>query len=174
MTRNRKLHIGGKIKHDDWEVLSLSDADYVEHKMNANDLSTFEDGTFSALYASHVLEHFDYQVELLGTLKEWHRVLKGSGKLYVSVPDLEILCKLFIEPSLSPDEKFHVMRIMFGGHVDEHDYHVVGLDFIFLRSYLQEVGFSKIERVRSFGIFHDTSELIYKGVPISCSVIAEK
>ncbi len=170
----RKLHIGGKIKNDEWEILNLSDDSYVDHKLNANDLSTFDDNTFADLYASHVLEHFDYKDELISTLKEWHRVLINGGNIYVSVPDFEILSKLFVEKSLTHEERFHVMRMMFGGHVDENDYHLVGLDFVFLSSFLQETGFTNIKRVRSFNIFNDTSELLFKNVPISCNVIAEK
>lgn len=174
MEAGRKLHIGGKVYHPDWEVLSLQDGGHVDHLRNANDLSIFDDGTFTTLYASHVLEHFDYQEELLLTLKEWHRVLEPGGTLHVAVPDMEQLCSLFIEPSLTPDERFHVMRIIFGGHVDENDYHLVGLDFVFLRSYLEASGFTAIERVSSFGIFHDTSELKFKGVPVSCNTTARK
>lgn len=142
--------------------------------MNANDLSIFDDSTFSTLYASHVLEHFDYQGELLAALQEWHRVLAPGGMLYVGVPDLEILARLFVSDALSHDDRFHVMRIIFGGHVNEHDYHQVGLDFVFLKSYLEAAGFANIARVQSFGIFHDTSELEFGGVRVSCNVTSEK
>lgn len=174
MLKDRKLHIGGQISSDGWEILNLSDDINVDHKMNAKDLSSFEDNTFSELYASHVLEHFDYQEELLSTLKEWHRVLKKDGIIYVSVPDLEVLSKLFIDKELKVDEKFHVMRMIFGGHMDENDYHLVGLNFIFLMSYLRDAGFSSIRKVQSFDIFKDTSTLRYKDILISCNVIAKK
>ena len=72
---SRKLHIGGQVKVDGWEVFNAIDADYVDHVGNAKDLSRFADETFAEIYASHVLEHFDYKDELVHVLKEWRRVL---------------------------------------------------------------------------------------------------
>jgi predicted SAM-dependent methyltransferase len=66
----RKLHIGGKIKSAGWEVLNVIPGPHVDHVMNANNLSKFADNTFSEIYASHVLEHFDYKGELKNTLIE--------------------------------------------------------------------------------------------------------
>ena len=71
----RKLHIGGKVTSPDWEIYNILDLEGVDHQGNAKDLSRFENDTFESLYASHVLEHFDYQEELEETLAEWKRVL---------------------------------------------------------------------------------------------------
>lgn len=171
----RKLHIGGKTAHPEWEILNAVPAPEVDHIGNANDLSKFPDNTFDAIYASHVLEHFDYKNELQKTLTEWHRVLKAKGTIYISVPDLDILAQLFLlKNQLTIDQRFHVMRMMFGGHVDEYDYHVVGLNFEFLTHFLHQSGFTNIRQVKEFGIFSDTSTLQFGGVPISVNVVAEK
>lgn len=171
----RKLHIGGQVRVDGWEVLNAVPADCVDHLGNANDLSRFPDGTFEAVYASHVLEHFDYKDELLKTLKEWHRVLEPGGKLYVSVPDMDVLCRLYIErKQLNGSERFHVMRMMFGGHIDEYDYHLVGLNDELLAAFLQEAGFVGLGRVPAFGFFQDTSLMAFRGVAISLNVVASK
>lgn len=171
----RKLHIGGKIKAEGWEILNAVPAPEVDHICNANDLSLFENNTFDEIYASHVLEHFDYNGELQRTLKEWYRVLKPKGKLYVSVPDLDILAQLILEKKqLSITERFHIMRIIFGGHVDQYDYHYVGLNQEFLADILYSTGFIQLIRVQHFGLFNDTSDLTFKGVNISLNIIAEK
>lgn len=171
----RRLHIGGQVRAEGWEVLNALPGDYVDHLGNANDLSRFPDGTFEAVYGSHVLEHFDYKKELLQTLKEWRRVLEPGGKLYVSVPDLDVLCRLFLDrKQLSGNERFLVMRMMFGGHVDEYDYHLVGLNDELLAAFLQEAGFVDIRRVPAFGFFQDTSVMALRGVPISLNVVAGK
>ena len=171
----RKLHIGGKQKADSWEILNAVQAPYVNHVCNANDLSQFAENTFSEMYASHVIEHFDYQNELTLTLKEWQRVLIPGGKLYVSVPDLDTLADLFLQKSrLNIDERFFVMRMIFGGHVDAYDYHVVGLNEDFLTSYLKNAGYINILRVKEFGLFNDTSIMQYKDVLISLNMTAEK
>lgn len=87
----RRLHIGGSYRCDGWEILDANAAPHVDHVCDAGKLSAFADGVYDELYASHVLEHFDYRDELLATLKEWHRVLRPAGVLYVSVPDMDIL-----------------------------------------------------------------------------------
>lgn len=171
----RRLHIGGQSKSDGWEVLNANPAPYVDHVCNANDLSRFADNTFMEIYASHVVEHLDYNGELINTLNEWNRVLVPGGKIFISVPDLDVLAKLFIEKNLlTVDERFFVMRMIFGGHIDKFDYHVVGLNEEFLAIFLNTAGYVNIRRVQGFGLFNDTSSMIFKGVAISLNIIAEK
>ncbi|MFC1845227.1 methyltransferase domain-containing protein [Thermodesulfobacteriota bacterium] len=171
----RKLHIGGKIKSKGWEILNAVPGPDVDHVCNANNLSKFSDNTFSEIYASHVLEHFDYKGELKDTLKEWNRVLEAGGKIYISVPDLDVLAKLLLAKNeLSVDERFEVMRVIFGGHVDKYDYHLVGLNEEFLTNILINSGFVHIQRVRFLDMFDDTSSNVFNGVPISLNMIAEK
>lgn len=66
------------------------------------------------------------------------------------------------------------MRMIFGGHVDQYDYHVVGLNKDFLAKYLTASGYVNIKKVQGFGLFNDTSAALFKGVPISLNMIAEK
>ena len=171
----RRLHIGGQARSDGWEVLNANAAPYVDHVGNANELSRFADNTFDEIYASHVVEHLDYNGELQNTLKEWHRVLTPGGRFFVSVPDLAVLAKLFLDTErLTFEDRFLVMRMMFGGHIDKYDYHVVGLDEQFLAVFLHASGYVNIRRVQNFGIFNDTSAMLFKGVAISLNMIAEK
>jgi predicted SAM-dependent methyltransferase len=142
---------------------------------NASDLHAFADGTFDQIYASHVVEHFDYQNQLIETLKEWCRVLAPAGTLCVSVPDLDVLARLFIDRTLlSIQERFLVMRMIFGGHIDKYDYHLVGLNEEFLASYLHQAGFTDMRRVSDFGLFQDTSRMKLKDIPISLNMVAMK
>ena len=67
----RRLHIGGTVAREGWEVLNANAAPYVDHVGNANDLSRFADNTFDAIYASHVIEHLDH-VAMPG-----HKLLNG-------------------------------------------------------------------------------------------------
>ena len=125
------------------------------------------------IYASHVLEHVS-QKKALSTLEGVHRVLKKEGKFYVSVPDMDILAHTFVNPLATSQTKFHIMRMMFGGQVDENDFHCFGWNFIFLQDYLSKSGFSKISRVTSFGLFEDTSDYKPYGFLISLNVIATR
>jgi predicted SAM-dependent methyltransferase len=171
----RRLHIGGQVRTPGWEVLDANPGPCVDHVSNASDLHCFEDNTFGQIYASHVVEHFDYQSQLVDTLTEWRRVLTPTGTLCVSVPDLDVLARLFLDRTLlSVEDRFLVMRMIFGGHIDKYDYHLVGLNEEFLTAYLHAAGFTGMRRVMDFGLFQDTSRLRLKEVPISLNMIAVK
>jgi len=103
-----------------------------------------------------------------------HRILKKEGKLYISVPDLEILCHIFVDPKAPKEVRFHAMRMMFGGQVDDFDVHYMGWCQEFLFEHLQMAGFSEGKRVEVFGLFEDTSNYKPYGIPISLNVIAIK
>jgi hypothetical protein len=53
-----------------------------------------------------------------------------------------------------------------------HDYHKVGLNQDFLASFLAQAGYVDVCRVPSFGLFNDTSEMKFRGVPIRLNIIA--
>jgi predicted SAM-dependent methyltransferase len=172
---SRRLHIGGHIRTPGWEVLDANPGPCVDHVSNASDLHYFEDNSFDQIYASHVVEHFDYQNQLVETLKEWCRALVPAGTLCVSVPDLDVLARLFVDHTLlSMQDRFLVMRMIFGGHMDKYDYHLVGLNEEFLTEYLRVAGFTGIRRVTNFGLFQDTSCQTLKEIPISLNMIAIK
>jgi len=168
-----KLHIGGKQIKDGWKILNIQKLDGVDFVGSISDLSQFDNDSIEEIYASHVVEHVD-QKNIKKTLNGIYRILKEGGKFYISVPDLDVLCKIFINDKAPPKVKFHVMRMMFGGQTDEHDYHYFGWNFLFMRDFLIESGFKKVERVKSFSIFNDTSDYAPYGVPISLNVIAYK
>merc|ERR1711865_429628 len=72
-------------------------------------------------------------------------------------------------------ERFHIMRILFGGQTDEHDFHSAGLDYDTLAGFLQVTGFCEIRRRKGgFGLFDDGSEMVHPpgGKHISVSVHA--
>lgn len=171
----RKLHIGGQVRAAGWEVLDVTPSPAVDHVADARNLSIFGNDTFAAVYASHVVEHFDYKDELAATLTEWCRVMEPGGTLYISVPDLDVLARLFLDrQKLSPQERFFVMQMIFGGHADKFDYHLVGLNDQFLGSFLRLAGFTDMKRVARFDFFNDSSGLALNGVPISLNMIARK
>jgi predicted SAM-dependent methyltransferase len=91
----RRLHIGGKRKHEGWEVVNINPAPHVDHLRDASDLSIFPDNAITEIYASHVVEHFDCVDVLFSTLREWLRVLKPGGKIFISVPNMDVLATLY-------------------------------------------------------------------------------
>ena len=169
-----RLHIGGREKRDGWKILDALPGPDVDFVGNCNDLSFLPDESCSEVYASHVLEHLGYDHELPVALTHVYRVLKPGGRLRVSVPDLEMLCRLFLHPSLDGDARWHVMRMMFGGRTTEYDVHHSGLTLEFMTAFLGELDFRDIKRVPEFGVFEDSSTLTFGGVPISLNVEAWK
>mgnify|MGYP001248873512 FL=1 len=168
-----KLHIGGTEKKEGWKILNIQKSNNVDYIGDIRDLSQFDDNSVSEVYASHVVEHVD-QKNIKNTLKGVFRILKENGKFYISVPDMEILCRIFLDPKAPKEVKFHTMRMMFGGQTDDYDYHYFGWNYEFLKNYLAEAGFKKAERVKSFNLFNDTSNFAPYGPPISLNVIAFK
>ena len=55
------------------------------------------------------------------------------------------------------------MRMMLGGHINKFDYHMTGLNNEFLSSYHHRAGLVNIRPVKSFVLFNDTSEIVFKG-----------
>jgi predicted SAM-dependent methyltransferase len=168
-----KLHIGGQTTKEGWKILNIQKKDGVDFVGDLTDLSQFSDNSVEEVYASHVLEHVG-QKKVLDTLKGVNRILNKDGKFYISVPDMDVLCKIFIDEKAGAKVKFHTMRMMFGGQIDDYDFHYFGWNFEFLNDYLMSSNFSKVERVNSFGLFEDTSNYKPYGFPISLNVIAYK
>ena len=172
-----KLHIGGMEKKEGWKILNIQKNDGKEKDVDfvgdISDLSQFDDGSIEEVYASHTLEHVN-QKNIRKTIKGIYRVLKDGGKFYVSVPDMDMLCKIFLDPKPPVGIKYEVMRMIYGGQMDEFDFHYFGWNMLFIEYFFTEAGFKKIERVKSFSLFKDTSEFSFYGVPISLNVIAYK
>lgn len=171
----RRLHIGGNIPKKGWEIFNALPASFVDHLGDAADLSRFKDNTFSEIYASHVLEHFDYQFQLKQVLIEWARVLAPGGNLYISVPDLDLFIEMWGDYEHTSDaDRFFIMQMMYGGQTNVFDYHYVGFNERILIKFLTETGFYEITRVDIFNLFKDSSMMMFKGKPVSLNILAKK
>lgn len=169
-----RLHIGGEEPKDGWTILNVQEGPHVDALGDCRDLSSYGDGSVAEIYASHVFEHLGYLDDLPKALAECHRVLSSGGKLRISVPDFETLCRLFLHPKMDMEQRFAIMRIAFGGQTDAFDFHMVGLTLEFLEDYLSVAGFSTVERIEKHDQFEDSSTLEIGGVQISLNVIAIK
>ncbi len=169
-----RLHLGGRQVKEGWKILNIQPGPGVDYVGPCHDLSRFASGSIAEVYASHVLEHLGYQRELPQALREIHRVLRPEGLLHMSVPDLEVLCQMFAHPQLGTQQRFDLMRIMFGGQMDEHDFHRVGLTWDFCCHFLKEAGFASVRRVAEFGLFDDSSALRLSGQLISLNLEARR
>jgi predicted SAM-dependent methyltransferase len=166
-----RLNIGGTQRRPGWRILNIAPGAHVDYVGTCTDLSQFATGSIEEVYASHVLEHLGL-AELPKALEEIRRILRDGGRLFVGVPNLEVLCFLMLRKDLSLQEKFDVMRMIYGGQSDPYDFHKIGMtrDILFL--FLAQAGFRVFKVVNEFGIFRDTSMMVFKDTRISLNVIA--
>ena len=79
-----------------------------------------------------------------------------------------------MHPELKPKDRYHIMRMMFGGHEDAHDVHQCGLTAEFLADYMKSAGFRNLRRVEDFSEFKDSSQMRFGGQLVSLNVEAYK
>lgn len=168
-----RLHIGGRQVKEGWKILNIAEGEGVDFVGDVCNLGGFADCSCSDIYASHVLEHVAIG-DALPVFNELYRLLVPGGKLYISVPDLETVCWLFCSPTINAAAKFGLMRVIYGGQSDKHDFHHIGFTFDFMVDMLRDAGFHSVEHVESLGHFSDTSELVLLGQRISLNLIATK
>lgn len=185
------LNIGGVNAAESWLLVNNQRENYfVDAKLNPvdivrdmDDLYGIPDNSVSVLYSSHTLEHQSLahgRVEQ--TLAEWFRVIRPGGLVFISVPDITVLAKMILDTSLTMEQHWMVIMMMYGGQFDSGDFHHVGFSEEFLYSFLENAGFCEIERVKDFNlmmkspidghIVHDTSTLVRYGYFISLNMVA--
>jgi len=103
----------------------------------------YKDDSVDVIYASHVLEYFDRE-EVKGVLKEWRRVLKPEGKIYLSVPDFRVMAELYIKNNIP---LFKFLGPMYGKMEmnGKTIYHKTIYDYASLGELLVSIGFRRIE-----------------------------
>jgi glycosyltransferase involved in cell wall biosynthesis len=103
----------------------------------------YPDNSVDEIKAFHIIEHFDF-MEIQSVLKEWHRVLKPGGRLWLETPDFLESCRAFVDG----DEGF---RVLLYNHFFAHPW-VPGQThkFLFtetqLKTNLDWAGFKKVTR----------------------------
>ena len=114
----------------------------VHYVGDVSKLHKFADKSVSEIFASNILEHFPH-VQTVAVLKEWHRVLKPKGKLWVSVPDFERTVKIYKEHGL----KDWIQNIVSGDQNHKTAYHYAIFDFDRLHKVFMLAGFRELSRI---------------------------
>jgi glycosyltransferase involved in cell wall biosynthesis len=108
----------------------------------------YPDNSVDEIKAFHIIEHFDF-FEIQKVLKEWHRVLKPGGRLWMETPDFLESCRSFVEGN--PAMNIEDWRVLLYNHFFAHAW-IPGQThkFLFtetqLRTNLEWAGFKKINR----------------------------
>jgi len=168
-----KLHIGGLQAKEGWKILNIMAAENVDYIGDLTDLSQFPNDSVDEIYASHVLEHISHK-QIDSTLDGIYRILKVSGKLYISVPDMDRLFRMYLDPNTTSQMRFFMMCVIFGGQNDAYDFHYFGWSEDLLSDALIRHQFKDIERVEQFGFFDDTSSMRIGEMAISLNLTATK
>jgi len=98
------------------------------------------------VYACHVLEHFPDHgskfapITWKTVLQDWHKTLRPGGTLRLAVPDLDAVCRGYLE-DLDLDK---VKAFFFGGQKYDFDFHFHGWNFQTLKSDLRDLGFENV------------------------------
>lgn len=91
------VNIGcGRVWHPYWINLDHQPTSPEVRPFDLRKPLPFESGTVDAVYASHLLEHLD-RTEGARLMQECRRVLKPGGIVRIVVPDLEDLCKFYLQ-----------------------------------------------------------------------------
>jgi SAM-dependent methyltransferase len=99
------LHVGcgptplpDEFSRDEWQEIRYDiDPDVNPDVIgNINDLSAFGAQEIDAIYCAHNIEHL-YIHDMYEALKEFHRVLRPEGHLYIICPDIQTLGRYIAE-----------------------------------------------------------------------------
>ncbi len=117
----------------------------------------FDDGSFTVVRASHVLEHIS-QDQILPTLLEWKRILHENGALHIAVPDADITFQEIIDgktpkgaDAYSLTESTAPLAQIYGlgyddPNTDKRWGHKIIFSYALLEHYLKAAGFTHVER----------------------------
>jgi len=179
-----KLNLGSRNSViDGFDNVDLLPCPTVKYVCNVNKLAFAKDNEVDEIYASNVLEHFTYS-KIRDVLREWNRVLKPRGKIYVSVPDMINICELVCKYGW----ELFIERMVYGEDNYEYGPHGSGFDFDKLKTELEATGFTDVTKVVQFPIHgadetrerkYDASMLGFDDplgtfIPVSLNVIAYK
>lgn len=118
----------------------------------------YPDNSAEEIRASHLLEHFS-RTDTQNVLKDWVRVLKPDGCLKIAVPDFDYIVAHRDDPKWQ--------AYLFGGQVDENDYHHLAFDNPLLRRLMKDAGLVNI------GPWADAIEDSHR-LPVSLNVAGYK
>jgi ubiquinone/menaquinone biosynthesis C-methylase UbiE len=141
----KKLHLGcGKRHIPGFVHIDSHPFPHVDFVQDIRSLSNIEDKSASLVYSCQVIEYFDRE-ELPNVLKEWGRVLCPGGVLRLSVPDFEVMTRLYTA-GLKLD---WLLGTLYGKIPDGKGgylYHRTTFDEASLREVLLSSGFVRPER----------------------------
>jgi predicted SAM-dependent methyltransferase len=153
-----KLHFGcGSRRVPGWFNIDVKGSDY-DVDLACGHLPIASQ-VFDAAVGQQVIEHLQLESELMPLMHELHRVMKPGGELYLSTPDMETICRLYMEGKsaeliddrITRDGEWQLGTVpaqhMINEYFHQSSQHKNLFDFGLLEWVLQETGFAQIERI---------------------------
>lgn len=160
-----KLEIGcGANPQPGYTHLDIRPLPDVEHVMDfSKDRLPYSDGQVDEILLNHVIEHVSWR-KLPFIFQEWSRVLKPGGRVFLRTPDLEFICRTYIEGKMTPewpgDEDFVLKNLsakmtpawwanikLFAGQDYSDNYHFLCFDLAMIKELFERYGFERVSRV---------------------------
>lgn len=104
------------------------------------------DNCVDYIYSSNALEHVGKN-EVVPTLKEWVRLLKPRGELFLLVPDLVWACEFWLKYQRTD----WPLDIIYGNQNHDGEYHKTGFTPKILEDYFAECGGWEIKEISYSG-----------------------
>jgi predicted SAM-dependent methyltransferase len=159
----------------DWIHVDNGDYEHLDFKIDIKNIDIFEDNSIDVIYASHVLEYFDRE-EVYNILSNWKKKLVVGGKLYISVPDFEVMAKLYVDKNI-PLHRF--LGPIYGKMKlgTDNIFHKTIYDYSSLGELLKFIGMHRVERYNVgdlIGDIDDHSKAMVDGNMISLNLVCTK
>lgn len=185
-----KLHLGcGKRYLPGYTHIDIDNEPHIDYpNTDISDLNMFDDNSVDEIYSCGNFEYFDRDYAP-NVLKEWKRVLKPNGTLYISVPDFKSIVEVY-ETNGGDLEGEGILGPIFGKWQyntqtgkPKFIYHKTVYDFKSLSNMLNKIGYTEIKRYNCWKFLPDTFDdfskayVPYKdknGIQISVNIKCKK
>ena len=115
------------------------------------ELRSVEDNSCERIVASHVLEHGPYKGmadervgQVIDVLKLWRSKLSNNGKIYIAVPNFDVIATRYMNHKYRFWEIFDIVGPLLGGGSNDYDQHRMIFNEPLLEHVLSKYGFIHI------------------------------
>jgi predicted SAM-dependent methyltransferase len=128
----------------------------------------FPDGCASEILSNHSVEHVSW-LKVDSVVRDWLRVLKPGGRVFLRTPDLEFICKTYLSGRRTdehPTDEINMFRIfgdcghsewanikLFAGQNYPGNFHYFALDMDMLTRLFTKCGFINVRRLSIQPVF---------------------
>jgi len=151
ITPKIKLHLGSGYDYKPDFVNIDNDTNLpIDSQWDLTKELPYPDESVDLIETHHLVEHLNfprksYLMDFANLFKDWHRVLKGNGKLIIECPDFDATVKLY---NKRPNDENLMINIFGSGDNNAHN-HYIGWNYNRLKIVLKQAGFDKIKKKKA-------------------------